>query len=105
MRMYFRSRHPLETVLVLLAFLLLTLILRGCILWTPVVVVPHPDAPALVTEVRRRYYRTAIYEKAGNRMLDAGWTRIAPETLVGRTISRFDWEAHIEKRSGNGDAE
>ena len=104
MKMHLKPENEAGVWAMALLVILVTCVVvmgSGCILWTPTVVVAHPDAPALITEVRRRYYRTAVYDKASNSLIDAGWTRITKENLVGHTVSTFDWEAHIVKRSRN----
>jgi hypothetical protein len=88
-------------LLIALALVLCAVSAGGCIFWKPTLIIAHPDAATLVTDVRRRYYRTAVYDNKANKLIDVGWTRFTRENLVGCTISKFDWEAHMAKRGSD----
>lgn len=55
-----------------------------------------PDAPVVITEIRGSDARVSAYDAEQNALVDVGW--IDGAGLIGRTASRFDWAAHIEKR-------
>lgn len=75
--------------------------ISGCGLFgifTPDEIVKHPDAPMLVLETSGEYARVAIYEAAGNRMVEYGWVHL--EEVKAWTLHKFDWEAFIKKVGG-----
>ena len=59
-------------------------------------VVAHPDAPMLITEGKGTL-RVSVYDAATNRMIELGW--VDASQLKGRTVTKYDWEALIIRRS------
>ena len=76
--------------------LLLASVLTGCGGLARTDIVPHPDAPMLITEATGRL-RVSVYDAAQNRMVELGWVDAAQ--LKGRTVSKYDWESLIIRRS------
>lgn len=74
-----------------LAWLLLALLV-GCHGLSPVEIIKAPDAPMLIREVRGDKAKVAIYDKAGHKLIDAGWVAIP----VGYTLHKYDWEKFLE---------
>jgi len=58
-------------------------------------VVKAPDAPMLIIEAKGTA-RVSVYDAEENRMIDAGTVDLG--TLDGWTVSKYEWEALINKR-------
>lgn len=68
-------------------------LLAGCHGLAPVEIVTAPDAPMLIREIKGDKAKVAIYDKAGNKLIDAGWITIP----VGYTLHKYDWEKFLEE--------
>lgn len=76
----------------------------GCSLlpgFSPPEVVKHPDAPMLIMRVEDRYAKVAVYQKSSNSLIEYGWIELTDS--VGWTLTKYDWEQFIDKRSTNND--
>ncbi|MBW7990031.1 MAG: hypothetical protein FVQ84_08460 [Planctomycetes bacterium] len=62
----------------------------------PDVIVKHPDSPFLIMEVKRNWARIAIYSKSKNKMIEYGWIDMETNEVLGKTISKYDWERFIK---------
>lgn len=91
-------------------FLIITLLTcifgtaSGCSLlpgFSPPEVVKHPDAPMLIMRVEDGYAKVAVYQKSTNSLTQYGWIDLTDS--VGWTLTKYDWEQFIDKRSTNND--
>jgi hypothetical protein len=73
----------------------ITIMLSGCGGLQRDEVVKAPDAPMLIVKAKGTA-RVSVYDAGENRMIDAGTVDLG--TLEGWTVSRYEWEALINKR-------
>ena len=76
----------------------IALILTGCNLskmFTPKVL-PHPDAPILITDNFGGFVKGAVYDKNRNALIPCGWFWIGNYT--GWTLHKFDWNKRIDRK-------
>jgi len=59
-------------------------------------IVASPDAPVLILEGKGKV-RVSVYDATQNKMVELGWVDSAQ--LKGRTVSKYDWESLIQRRS------
>jgi hypothetical protein len=82
-------------------------LLIGCALFSafaPPEISLHPDAPALVLEIKGDYARIAVYDSENNRLIVYGWVSL--KDYKNWTLLRFDWEKFIlEQKKKNGEAQ
>lgn len=102
MRMSRSNESKRRRQVILLGFVMALaslLLMPGCSLFSmfsSVPVVKHPDAPMLIIEAKEDYLRVAIYDSAENKMIEYGWVEVN-DRLNGWTITKYNWEAAIEK--------
>ena len=87
--------------LALIVFCVSMLFGTGCELlnaFTPGSIVKHPDAPMMIQDAKGLFIRVAVYDKEENKLIEYGWIPVMDATLQGWTLSKFDWEAFIDKR-------
>ena len=51
----------------------------------------------LITEVKSKHVKVAIYAKEPNRLIEYGWVEL--EGLEGWTLTKYDWESFIKRNN------
>jgi len=84
-------------------YLALLVLLTGCGCgFMPTRIIVHPDAPVLITQVKGKWIRIAVYDGTEIQMIDAGWIPL-DDKLIGWSIVKYDWEKFIrQKREAHG---